>query len=351
MKTIIARLIGYGVVGLIHGALLVYWIGLLKTNMQADLLLDSSATIGFVKWLSGWIFLIGLIFIIAWLNYWWSYRNWYLPPDGKWRYWSAHALMTWWAFEMLQWRTEREPELVDENILIALLFSGFLLGFAWIAEAIRLKRAHTILMKERAEAELRTLRSQINPHFLFNALNTIYSQSLGNHPTVAAELVQKLSGILRFALRQSQADYISVDEEIDLLEKYTDLHRARLPAKAQSFLIFKAEWDGEPQQIAPLLLLPFVENAVKYGLHPADPTPVELYLEVQEDQLTFVAKNAIRPELTEPYKGTGQGIENVKKRLQFLYPNRHRLQIHNNNRYFEVQLHISLTHDYTSHST
>jgi hypothetical protein len=342
MRPLLGKFIGFLAVGLLLGMLLAYWVRLLQDSFQEDLPLNSPAITGFAKWLLGWFVLIDLVLLVAWANYRWPYQKWYVPTRSEWKYWCSHVAITWLAFEALQWRTDREPELVDENIQVSLLFSGLLLGFAWIAEAARLKRAHTVLMKERAEAELRTLRNQINPHFLFNALNTIYSQSLGNNPATAAELVHKLSGILRFALQQSQADFIPIAEEIALLEKYTDLHRARLPQQAKDFLCFEAHWDGVPCQIAPLLLLPFVENAIQYGLHPQYPTEVQLKLEVVEKQLFFSAINTVQPSLLKSQKGTGQGIDNVQKRIQLIYPHQHTLQVQTNNNLFDVQLNINL---------
>lgn len=282
---------------------------------------------GFVRWLLGWLFLIGILLLICWANFRYPFRWWYAAPGEFWKYGLVHTAATWGFFELLQWRSERDPELVEENLLVTGLFSILLLGFAWVADAFRARRLHALLLREKAEAELKVLKAQIDPHFLFNTLNTIYSHTLVGNQQPAADLVHKLSGVLRFTFTQAQADWVPIADEIDFLQKFVELQKARMPEAVLSNSSFAFEWDELPCSIAPLLLIPFIENAFQYGVFPAPNSFVRLHFQVAEGVLLVELQNSVPDQQQGQRRGSGQGINNVKQRLHLLYPDRHLLRI------------------------
>ena len=192
-----------------------------------------------------------------------------------------------------------------KNLFFFVIISG---AFRLYREHERKKRMIETLEKNKLEMELSFLKSQVNPHFLFNTLNNIYATNL-NQPETASEMLLKLSEILRFQLEAGQKSLISLEEEIRLIENYISLEKIRA---LNSQVNFVKEGDFSQLMLPPLILLPLVENAFKYGKN-----EFEFHISLKNNQFLFEARNQIQSGQRQPLKNksTGIGHSNVKKRL------------------------------------
>lgn len=206
---------------------------------------------------------------------------------------------------------------------------------------MRMNSAHANLIKLNTDLELNFLKSQINPHFLFNTLNNIYSLSLQKSDR-SPEMILKLSDLMRYMLYECNVATVSLKREIQFLEDYIALEKIRHGEKAE--ITFTVEGDTENKNIPPLLLIPFVENAFKHGINAQFGNAwvhIKLKLDTNATAFLFSIENN-KPTLPEPKKQMtgGIGIENAKKRLHMIYPKTHQLRIEETNNTFIVELSI-----------
>lgn len=191
---------------------------------------------------------------------------------------------------------------------------------------------------EKVSAELSYLKLQINPHFLFNTLNNIYSlASVQSSQTPAA--VMKLSEIMRYVIQDAQADHVPLEKEIQYLSNYIELQKMRSTDK----LALRFETSGNMQEysIAPLLLISFVENAFKYGISNHEKTFINISINVSAGILTMLVVNKIIAR-TEDIAATSIGMLNTRRRLDLLYPDKHALKVEKTADMFTVDLKIEL---------
>ncbi|WP_163325922.1 sensor histidine kinase [Draconibacterium mangrovi] len=196
------------------------------------------------------------------------------------------------------------------------------------------------LEKEKSQAELKALKSQINPHFLFNSLNSIYSMARKEAKEVPEKIVQ-LSDLMRHIIYESDADFIALEKEVEMLQNYIDMQNLR---SSENKIVFNTIGEIKGKKIAPLLFLPFVENSFKHGMKGgADNAFVNITIEVVGKVLHFEVENSkgqANDLLLDKYHGIG--IDNVKKRLEMIYPNQHKLMISDNEETFKVLLQVQL---------
>lgn len=321
--------------------LLAYWGWQLYQVVWPQLDQESPDLGSLVRYLLGWLFLLVCWGLGAYLNYRLAFRWWMHQPAKRAYYWSWQCAQAWLVFEALQRRTEQEPAFVDDNILVTLILVGSSVLVGFLADALQTRRQQQQLVHQKTEAELMALKAQLNPHFLFNALNTIYNQAQQSDNPLVAEHIAQLAGILRFSIQESMRKTISIEEEFAFLEKYLALQRARLPVLASIQVDTELDWDGLPTDLAPLLLIPFVENIFQYGISLTQPVRLHLRIVVENRQLHLRSENTIVPP-GDAKKGAGTGISNARKRLELLYPNRHQLQIEHETSLFTVDLRIDL---------
>jgi two-component system LytT family sensor kinase len=212
-------------------------------------------------------------------------------------------------------------------------------GIKIINEWFRSERRNEEIEREKAVTELALLKSQINPHFFFNTLNNIYALAITNSPGTAAA-VMKLSSIMRYVLDDAKNNYVPLNKELQFVENYIALQKDRLTDKV--VLHFSNEGNSDDKQVAPLLLIAFVENAFKYGVSTHQPSAITIALKVSDTHLGFVVTNqkfqAINPGLS----NTGIGLRNTKRRLELLYPGKHSLHIDDDKNAFHVNLTLDL---------
>ena len=193
-----------------------------------------------------------------------------------------------------------------------------------------------------SEADLQFLRSQINPHFLFNVLNTLYGSALQEGASRTAEGVQKLGDMMRFMLHENHLSQIPMSKEIEYLRNYIALQELRTES-AESITIETVIDEPFPEYpIAPMLLIPFVENGFKHGISLREPSWIKLKLRSKGGRVLFEMRNSIHLQKGEdPEKmQSGIGLKNVLHRLKLLYPNRHEFYMHQDEKEFFVQLSI-----------
>ncbi len=220
--------------------------------------------------------------------------------------------------------------------LLILIISG---GIKIINQWFRSERRTEEIEKEKISTELALLRSQVNPHFLFNTLNNIYSLAVVNSPDTAGS-VMKLSAIMRYVLDDAKANMVPLTKEIQFLENYISLQRVRLTEK--SVINFYAAGNIDNKQIAPLLLIAFVENACKYGISTHQSAVIDVALNVSGNHLVFSVANHKLTTLPAATGNTGMGIKNTKRRLELLYPHKHTLVIENSSTNFLITLTLHL---------
>lgn len=195
--------------------------------------------------------------------------------------------------------------------------------------------------KEKTLAELKALKSQINPHFLFNSLNSIYSLARKN-PAMVPDKIVRLSDLMRHIIYESDVDFIPLAKEIEMIKNYIELQNLRTSEKDKIRLEILGEINEK--RIAPLLFLPFVENSFKHGLKGGtDEIFVHIKIEISARILNFEVENnkgGTVQIVDTKYKGIG--IENVKKRLDLIYPGTHNLKISDNKNTFKVLLQVEL---------
>jgi len=197
------------------------------------------------------------------------------------------------------------------------------------------------MAKEKAEAELGFLKSQINPHFLFNSLNAVYFL-IDKENKDARQALHKFSEMLRYQLYEANGDKIPLEKEISYLKDYVDLQKLRLSENCS--VDFKYDDSAAGFQIEPLMLIPFAENAFKHMSHNADGSDyVKMKLERLNGGFIFSAENSKGPVKTVAEKSGGIGLVNVKRRLELLYPEKHELTINDSDKIFSVRLKINLT--------
>lgn len=181
----------------------------------------------------------------------------------------------------------------------------------------------------------------MNPHFLFNSLNSVYDTAIVEDSPRTAESIQQLSGIVQYVMEVSRLQTTDVRRELRFIDDYVELQRVRIPNQENIQITTDIEWDEKPAQIMPLLLNPLIENAFKYGISIQYPCFVRIQLRVQGGTLRMTTENSILLR-TDLEKGTGIGLANVRQRLELAYPGQHSLTMNETDDAFLVDLTIKL---------
>lgn len=212
----------------------------------------------------------------------------------------------------------------------------FIAGIMWLLEKFGvIETERQKLEQERNEAKIQALKTQINPHFIFNTLNNIYSLVYQNSEK-ALPAIEELSQLLRYSTKDLEKDFISLEKEIGYLESLIELEKLRL--KNPELLMIEKKINHPKLNISPMLLVPFVENAFKHG----DFSGKGFTIKISDDNqtLNFHLQNFKKQRSKDSLSGIGIG--NVKKRLEILYPKKHELNIHETETEFSVDLKIDL---------
>ncbi len=220
------------------------------------------------------------------------------------------------------------------SIFLFMIVLVFSLALNFLSR-LRLAEQHALQADaDKANAELSFLKAQINPHFLFNTLNNIYSMAASKSEHTA-ESILKLSNIMRYVTDDVAADFVPLENEVNFIKDYIDLQLLRLGKKMN--VHFSVKGIIENKIIAPLVLVTFIENVFKYGISNHEKSDIIIEICAEEKEITFFSQNKIflNPRNAER---TGIGISNTRQRLEHLYPGKHSLDIDTQNEKFTVTL-------------
>jgi signal transduction histidine kinase len=219
---------------------------------------------------------------------------------------------------------------------VLLVANAYGFTYAWFEEEKNRRK----IEGEKLKAELAALKHQINPHFLFNVLNSLYGSALENDDEPTAEGIVRLSHMMRYMLYESNDEVVSLQKELDYIQDYITLQRMRISEE----VVVEFHVHGEPSGhvIPPMILQPFVENAFKYGISQVRPSSIEIQVEIATRHLHFSVKNTRHPVIQEDTKNKGIGLKNVRKRLDLLCRHCYQLDVQPDEEYFTVHLDLDL---------
>lgn len=269
----------------------------------------------------------------------WAFDRWFTWPRPG-RYLLAlllilglgTALLTFTGSFFPPFETDASQGLIN---LISLL--GLAMGLRYLKRGVVGQIQLQQLQKRNIEVELNALKAQINPHFLFNTLNNLYAINQVD-PEKGSEMIMELAEVMRYHLRFSKMKRVSLADELQLIESYIELEKLRLTEHCELQVEFGPL--EEDLSIAPLMFLPFVENAFKHGTQPSQPSFVYLKLWTEQQRVHLWLCNSLFPH--KKTVKTHLGIANTRRRLELAYPQRHQLDIVQGEEKFEVTLVIEL---------
>jgi LytS/YehU family sensor histidine kinase len=224
------------------------------------------------------------------------------------------------GFFSYRFRTYFQDKILTTVSVVVVAFAYRLLLLWFQQEKLRKE-----LENQKLKAELSFLKMQVNPHFLFNALNNIYSLSVMEKSNKTGQSIMKLSDLMRYVLyeKEDTENRVSLDKEIRHINSYIDLEKLRHPGDV--YINFSIEGDTNGKRIVPLLLFPLIENACKHGILTDAQKPVDINLKVTDHQLNFSIENSINSYHKDEVGGIG--IPNVQKRLDLLYGKKYTLDL------------------------
>jgi two-component system, LytTR family, sensor kinase len=235
-------------------------------------------------------------------------------------------------------------ETTSEGTLQKLMnFSSILLlttGFQYFKRGLVNQYYNQELKAKNAEAELQMLKAQLNPHFMFNTLNNIYAVNESDAAR-GSDMILELSEIMRYHLESTRLKFVTLGEEVKLIQSYINLEKLRLNPVTEVTIDIAPS--STSMKISPLLLLPFVENAFKYGRHPTQKSIVKLTLSTVEQSVFFTMENTIVQ--NKNVVKTNIGLENTIRRLNLIYPEKHKLEISDFDNKYRVKLRIDVGSD------
>ncbi|MCX6244516.1 MAG: sensor histidine kinase [Bacteroidetes bacterium] len=247
--------------------------------------------------------------------------------------------------EVLFWKNLMHTPQKEMYDLSIWFYSGLRLSIITGAYAILLKFAidwfdaqklKAEMVNQKQTSELALLRSQVNPHFLFNTLNNIYSL-VCKHSPEAPEAIMKLSSIMRYVLYDANTDRVFLEKEIEYLQSFIELQKLRI--RNPDFVELVIEGDIGHQTIAPMLLIPFVENAFKHGSKTGALPGIRIRLACKSSEIVFEVTNHLKKNTLGPKDTVGGiGLQNITRRLKILYPGKYSLDTRQDDELYSVKL-------------
>jgi two-component system, LytTR family, sensor histidine kinase AlgZ len=211
------------------------------------------------------------------------------------------------------------------SFVTCVLVSAFVASLRFFMEWQELEEQKSLFKNEKLTAELKFLRNQINPHFLFNTLNNLYSLAYTQSPKTT-EVISRLSQMMRYMVYDCNHDTVSLSKEIEYIENYISLEKLRLNETVP--IEFKVTGTADGIQIMPLLLIPFLENSFKHGVSNGHASWIKAELTCQSNAIRFhVANSKMHLNGSAASSNSGVGLENVKKRLAINYPGKHKMEV------------------------
>lgn len=227
-------------------------------------------------------------------------------------------------------------------LFIFIIVFGLSIAYFFLKEWARVEKMRSELAAVQLDTEVKFLKSQVNPHFLFNTLNNLFSMAQKKGNDDLADGISKLSGMMRYMIYESNEEKVPLKKEIEYLQDCIQLNKLRYADK-EAIVKFDYPSETEDTIVAPMLFIPFVENAFKHGVTIGQSSHIDISLLVNKNELTFTCTNVDHSHVQKMNgDSSGVGLENVKRRLELLYPDKHQLQITKADNQYKVELKINL---------
>jgi LytS/YehU family sensor histidine kinase len=253
---------------------------------------------------------------------------------------SLVAILFGWGYFLDKFFYQRHMEKGNLVSAMVMVFVVILIStsFKVLADSVKQRFLLQQIEAKQVQTELRLLKAQINPHFLFNTLNNLFGMARKQDPQTA-DGIAGLSHLMRYMIYESNVELIGLEKEIQQINRLIELQKLRFAKDDDIQIDFATKGELANIQIPPMLLIPFVENAFKHGISLTAPSFVRIRLDADEDKLEFAVCNSkhLRAEKKEEV-GLGIGLQNVSRRLELLYPQKHELAISDGEKEFEVRL-------------
>lgn len=246
-------------------------------------------------------------------------------------------------FQSEQWQHSHWPRFHQPRIPVFAELKHHLFLYmvvVFVSLTLNISQRWQITEKEKVNAELSYLKAQINPHFLFNTLNSIYSLSIQKSDN-APDAIVKLSEMMRYILTDAAQPFVSLKKELHQIDNYIDLQKIRLGKTVE--INYTISGSADKQQIAPLILIHFIENAFKHGVNPDESSEINIAVAIRDNVLNFKISNKKVNSDHNNELNPGTGIENARTRLQILYPEKHQLLIMDTTEKFTVEINLTLS--------
>lgn len=224
------------------------------------------------------------------------------------------------------------------SAVIGSLLKGAVLWIRSVAEKKAIQKNHL-----ESKIALLLLKAQLNPHFLFNSLNNI-DVLIEDNPRIASEYLKKLCDILRYVLYETKEDKVALSSEVSQIISYIEMQKIR--TDNDRYVRFNVQGALSDQKVAPMIFLPFVENAFKHSKNKTIDNAIDISFDIQGNNVTMGCKNYFEPSKVEVLKNEGLGIDTIRQRLTLLYPGKHWLNIEQKDNWFNVTLSIHLNNDH-----
>src|SRR3569833_1093288 len=222
----------------------------------------------------------------------------------------------------------------------AIAFFAYAIGYGLVREFFYQRLYSMKVRLKGSETELHLLKQQLNPHFLFNTLNYLYGTALQENAPRTAEGIDMTSGMMRYSVAGMQETFMPLTDELEFIRNYFSLQQLRQVAGDRHKIELKIESDNQSARIAPMLLIPFVENAFKYGVSTDKESFIRVSIMVENNRLNMEVHNSFNS--SAETKGTNTGIGLTRKRLKLLYKGTHSLETENTGNAFSVKLNLQL---------
>jgi sensor histidine kinase YesM len=228
---------------------------------------------------------------------------------------------------------------VGSSFFILLLGLSYALIKSWF-QSEKLKR---VLHEEKRTTEMAFLKAQINPHFLFNVLNSFYAKALKNDVPELANGIAKLAELMRYMVYETNEDRVALEKEIHHLQNFIKIYQLRIAENDDVLINLVTKGNIQTAKLSPMLLIPFVENAIKHGVNPKLKSVIDISIEVQNNILDFKVTNTVHNNANGiKDASSGFGLDNLKKRLSVLYPDTHTIEVKEENGVFISLLNLKL---------
>lgn len=229
------------------------------------------------------------------------------------------------------------------NSVISFFILLVALSYALVKYWVQSEKLKRVLLEEKLSTEMAFLKSKINPHFLFNVLNSFYAKSLKHNVPELADGIAKLAELMRYMVYETNEDKVALEKEIHHLRNFIQVYQLRIAEEDDVTINFTVEGDTSVVRISPMLLIPYVENAIKHGIDPKTKSIIDISLKVDKERIHFKVTNTIHQSTyglaDEP---SGFGLDNLNKRLSILHPDRYTMETKEENGYFISSLTLQL---------